>query len=465
MNHRPEPGLGDPDADLGAADPGRDELGTHEPDSASFEQRTSESSDLAAGGPDDIAEPSAGKKKWKVAAVGTGLAVVLFALTAAWWQHEPETPLEQLGLESLGLSKEDGAQNSANEPSEAKAELDAEQLAFLERQRQRAQELEANEDLAEGLEAEGGVTLTDRSLIRSLAGRWRLDLGGRQIVAEFAPVVVDRVRRGSLLVELYPVDSRYLPPFYTVFELPDKGTYIAFRAADGSYRLVLEDVRFHGPELFSFQLGRSGQRRTAYRLKGSVPPSLEETRPEDPSGESAADAGRGDPPVRIVVEPSPPAAQLWAEAEGLRDAGRLHSLKGQLQRLLNAYPRHRQARRWSRRVDGWIQDQREDLIDNLRDELEHLRDGVRDHDLEEIFESWQDRPDAKTRQFFTELLGRHRYLEARFGLQSVKVEDGTATFSATATLEGWSGRSRNREIIPLRWRGQFRDGHFVSPFG
>lgn len=418
------------------------------------------------------AEAARGKKKlWLIAGGATGGAAVVTALAVAmlfaWWRHEPAAPLEDLGLERVIAGDTTGDATAGG----AAGESDPEQLAFLERQRRRAGELEeATGHLTEGLESQDGVTLTDRSLIRSLAGRWRLDLGASQVVAEFAPVVVDRVRRGSLLVELYPVDSRSLPPFYTAFELPEKGTYIAFRAADGSYRLVLEAVSFHGPDLFSFQLGSDGQRRTAYRLKGAVPPALDRP-PADvfepgPSPDGAArDGGRSDPPVRIVVEAPPPVSQLWNEAEKLRDEGRLHSLSRQLQRLLNAYPRHRPARRWSRRIDGWIEEQREDLIDDVHDDLGDLEDAIGDRDLGEIFEAWGDRPDPSTRRFFTELLGRHRHLEARLSLQSLQVEDGTAAFSVNVTLEGWSGRSRDREIIPLRWRGRYRDGRFVTPFG
>ncbi|MEO1087803.1 MAG: hypothetical protein AAFY88_26510 [Acidobacteriota bacterium] len=310
----------------------------------------------------------------------------------------------------------------------------------------------------ESLEDERGVTLTDRGLIRRLAGRWRLDIGGRQAIAEFAPMVVDRVRRGSLLVELYPVDSRHLPPFYTAFELPDRGTFIAFRAADGDYRLVLEGVRFHGPNLFSYRLG-GGARRQAYRLIGDVPPSLDRDEAPETLEPTRTEGG-----VSIQFDPVPPADEMWRRAEALRDADQLHSLRRYLDQILNFHRDHRQARRWRGRVDRWIEKQRDDLVDDVRDRLDDIHDGVGDRDLEEIFDAWGGRPDPGTREFFEELVERHRKLDARIQLHAVEVDDGVATFDATVTLEGWSGRRRDREIIPHRWRGQLADERFVTPF-
>ncbi|MEM1178051.1 MAG: hypothetical protein AAGM22_06900 [Acidobacteriota bacterium] len=400
--------------------------------------------------------PDPARRVWIVVAVAV-LAVVAGATTflSLWGRNDPSAPLEGLGLGGTTATGAPEASDGVEAPSDA---ADAEQAAFLERQKARAQELA---ETTESLEDERGVTLTDRGLIRRLAGRWRLDIGGRQTDAEFAPVVVDRVRRGSLLVELYPVESRHLPPFYTAFELPDRGTFIAFRAADGDYRLVLEDVRFHGSDLFSYRLG-SGGRRQAYRRRGDGP------FPRD----DAASAGRESPQllerpgggVDIRVDPVPPASRLWARAESLRKAKLYHSLRRHLDQMLRFHPDHRQARRWRARVDRWIDIQREDLVDDVRDRLDDIHDGVGDHDLEEIFEAWGGRPDSTTRVFFEELLTRHREVEARITLHTVRVEDGVASFDATVTLEGWSGRPRDREIIPHRWRGQLVNGRVATPF-
>ncbi|MEO1366741.1 MAG: hypothetical protein AAFX50_06160, partial [Acidobacteriota bacterium] len=349
--------------------------------------------DAAAGaGPD--AEPSAEPREGdapssrrRLAVVGALAALALVAaastLLVTWGRNDPSEPLAGLGLGPESAPEPVGSEDAATPSADAEASssvdppLDAsdpEQLAFLERQQRRAEELAETTD---NLEDERGVTLTDRSLVRRLSGRWRLDIGGRQAIAEFAPVVVDRVRRGSLLVELYPVNSRHLPPFYTAFELPDRGTFIAFRAADGDYRLVLEGVRFHGPNLFSYRLGDGG-RRQAYRLVGDAPPSLE--REEAPESIEAPPRPAGG--VAIQVDPVPPAAEMWSRAEALRDADKLHSLRRYLDQILTYYRDHRQARRWRGRVDRWIEKQRNDLVDDVRDRLDDIHDGVGDRDLD-----------------------------------------------------------------------------------
>ncbi|MEM6792546.1 MAG: hypothetical protein AAF725_01070 [Acidobacteriota bacterium] len=395
-------------------------------------------------------------------AAGLGIAALVgFLGGLRWWHDSPVKPLEGLGFES-------SARRAA---AEVLAE-DVEQQAFLERRKQAlAAERSAAqrdrrllEEPGESASRGAAVTLTDRDLVHHLSGRWRLDLGRGSVIADFAPVVVDRVTRGALLVELFPVAARGLPNYFTPLRLPERGTFLAFADRDGEYRLVLEGLRRRGEDVLTYRISGSSRRLTARRI--SRPRESEEPRrglpggaPEEPAAVDRSARG----PVEIRIDPPPPVEKMWRRARELREQGKFHSLETHLTRMSHMHPTHSPSRRWRRRVDGWIRDQERDLRRDVRKRLEDLGEALEDRDLGDIAGVWDDALPAETRSFFRNLLRRHDRLRVRSQLHSVAVHDGVADFRATLTLEA-SGEARQVDIMPFAWAGQLRDGHFISPF-
>ena len=414
-------------------------------------------------------------RRWLVLVSLFALSGVLALLVSrSWWQTEPKRPTVQsaslperptLGSDQdvLGPSDDHKAGPLVEPDSEPTPPgLDLEQQAFLEAAKNQTQAgSPAAPDVAVLTDSEHGTNFTDHRLLQLLGDSvWRFKTGRRSSLrAEFGTAVVERLVQGALVIELYPLYAPGLSaPFYTPFTLPGRGTYLAFRARGGNYRLLLEDIEIHSPNKISYRIdGRRG-RLDARRLDGSPTADFEAPPPEDSRHADEPD------PVKITFADPQPLAELWQRAERLRTEDRLHTLKTHLDRLLSAHPNDTRAKRWRSDVDTWIQQQETTLARDVRKALEDLTEAASDRNLEALDRLWGGTADAETRRYFEQFFARNRRVSAAARVLHIEVRDGVASFEAALTMEARSGRRRDTEIEQRRWRGQLRDGSFLTPF-
>jgi hypothetical protein len=389
----------------------------------------------------------------------TALALALVAVLITWWSATPSSPVTDLGLRTA---------DGAGEVEGGGELIDAEQSAFLERRGGAALE---GEDGAGGTGNE--ATFTDTVAVLRLAGAWTFDLGGapsqlggpEPLVGVLGSEVVKRQEREHLTLELFQVLSRDLPSYYTILALPE-GRFMTFQGEDGVYRYVLEDVRIHGEDIFSYRLGSSSRRRYAHRLSeeglrgGDAPRSSDEPRlrSEEPDR----------PPVVIRREPDVPVDALWQQGRALMLAERYHSLDRLLDRILRRQPDHGPARRWKEQIPRWIDEQERMITGQVRSRLGELVGGLADRDLERVLAQWGGQADRPTRAFFERRIETYPRIRVWARLLEIEVRDGEAKFSATLTLEGQGGgRNRGRRsssIEEIPWRARFENGVFVGSF-
>ncbi|MCP4659818.1 MAG: hypothetical protein GY856_30820 [bacterium] len=343
-----------------------------------------------------------------------------------------------------------------------------------------------------GPEAESGLRdYTDREKIHRIAGRWMVEIsGGGWATVQFTETMTREVQESNIHINYYDASSRTFPPYYTIVRLPDGGNFLAFQHPDGEYGDVFENVAFHDANTFSFTRGGIRKRFFAYRTTAagvvsrreapSVPRTREErsTAADGSAGEETAAPG---PASEAVETPAPPttdaaaipppetrsARQLWEDARRLKEDQHFHSLVAVLDALLDADPYHEKAREWRSRCAKWIREQEEKETERARDFIDELVEAISDHDLDDVFELWDERPDAATRSYFQNLFGRYRVLHARGTIQSIRVRDATASFTAEIVIEGKTTKGRSIPFVLVaehRWHGQLRDRRFAGSF-
>jgi hypothetical protein len=265
---------------------------------------------------------------------------------------------------------------------------------------------------------------TDHALVQELDGAWRLDLGhGRRgYDVRFGTDPVRVVHRQRFDVTLYDAAGSGLPPYFTVFDLPD-GKLLAFLDAAGTFQLVLEDVRRESDGRLSWQ-GPRGERRYGTLLGGESPwrfDGRDRPGPTEPNEPNEPNAGgesveRPSAPPRVGMRARPEPVPVGIEAA-----------------LQEAVERH----------------------------LDEIAFGLMERDAARVFALWGGQPDDVTRKAVTGLFDRYASLRAWTRLLSVDVastEDGPqARFEVVVTIQGAPKGARLRrdvELRDVRWRGR-----------
>ena len=265
-------------------------------------------------------------------------------------------------------------------------------------------------------------------------------------------------------LELFRVWSRDLPDYYTVLGLPE-GRYLTFQGPDGDYRHVLEEATFHGPDLLSYRIPSLPRRRYAHRLEESENPRRRLSA-RLPRAAERPDPEQGRAPGGVVIRPElgPPISELWQQAERLREAEHFHSLRGVLNRILGQDPDHRQALRWRRRVEGWIEQQKTTLTRQLSRHLGELATALEGRELARALQLWSPPDRGATRGSLAERISAYPRLRVWARLRVMEVHDGVAECEAVVTLEGRAGGRRQTTIEEVPWRARFARGVFLEPF-
>ena len=392
---------------------------------------------------------STAKVLWVLGAVVLLGVLGVAAVVGSWWRSSPQPPTELLGLRST----------ESQPPA-----TDVEQLAF-------AAKRDVDREIAP-LPLSDAVALTDYAWIERLAGRWTLDLGDRAVAATFGRVAVNRVPGSRLTLDIFPVDGRGVPPFYTVLRRSENDSFLAFRDEDGQYLGLLDDLQAHGDDLISYRPGGADARRFGHRS-----PSSRVDDPDDPRGgpdivrNLEADSGLRHGPTEPELEPKPVVIkverrslkELWRRAETLKKSERYDSLEPALDRVLASDPGHRKAKRWRSSLPKWRARQHKQLRSRLGDSLDELQEAVEDQDLDDAVDLWLPGARAATGSYLAGFFRRFDRTRVRYQLKSFEIDDGTMIFDIALTLEGFDGRQRSIETHP--WRGRLYGEHFLDPFG
>ncbi len=415
---------------------------SHQPSSSQPEQGTSSATD------EPMAEPTTVREIWgspraRVGMVAGALAIGLIALIVSWWRASPPPPTDLLAPQATDAGDE---------------APDVEQQAF----RQRQERLSAQAEAEPQPELETDRSAVDLEWVQRLAGRWRLDFGRRAISVVFGTTPAKVLDTDALQLTLFPVSGRGLPPYFTVLRGSEGGSLLGFQNEQGQYEVVLDDLRSHGQDLFSYRIGGTPHRGYGHR-EGRIgrrpdgPPGEPEFEPF-PEREEALPERRE--PIEITIERQP-LEKLWSRAEALKDAGRYDSLEIALERVLVSHPSHRKAERWSRNLSKWRAKQRRNLQAQLDRNLKRLQQAVGRQDLEDVLDLWHAGARSAGRGFFQSFFQRFERTRLRYQLKGSEVDDGTLIFDATLTFEGSDGRQRSLESRP--WRGRLVDEYFLDP--
>lgn len=384
------------------------------------------------------------RKLLLAAALLVAVSMTLGLVAGTCFGGNPEPPLEALGLgspsdendaPSANASASDSADDTVDDGAGGEDGLDAEQQAFAER---RERELAARQS-----EPEPGSAVpdfTDHALVQELAGSWRLDLGrGRRgYRVRFGSDPVRKVHRQRFDVTLFDVVGldavgRRLPPYFTVFDLPE-GKLLAFLDASGTFRLVLEDVRRESDGRLSWRGPQwgvpNGDRRYAERLDGESAWRWGRDRePEGRGGRAEPEPLEEEPTWTDRPEDNPPTDPPTV---GVRP-----------------------------RPGPVSEDVEARLYDALERHLDELAFGLMERDVGRVYALWGGRPDAETRAAVEGLLARYsamRVWSRPLAVDVVSTEDGPqAHFEVVVTIQGAPRDARNQRDIELRnvrWRGR-----------
>ena len=389
------------------------------------------------------------RRAWSSTRVRIVVAAVVLvagciALTVSWWKASPPPPTDLLAP-----------------PTEASGEdaPDVEQQAF----RQRQERLSAQPTIEAELDRDAGQSAVDLEWIERLAGRWRLDFGHRAASVVFGATPAKVLDVGAMQLTLYPVSGRGLPSYFTVLKRSEGDSFLAFQNELGEYEGLLDDLQFHGRDLFSYRIGGTSHRGYGHR-EGRIG-----RRPEarfgapglEPFPEQEEDLPVAPEPIHITVERQP-LHKLWSRAESLKDSGRYDSLEIALERVLVSHPSHGKAERWSRNLPKWRAKQRRTLQGQLNRHLKRLQNAVGKQDLDGVLDLWHSGARPAGRGFFRSFFDRFERTKLRYQLKRSEVDDGTLIFDVTLTFEGSDGRQRSLETRP--WRGRLVDKYFLDPF-
>ncbi|MCP4662117.1 MAG: hypothetical protein GY856_42485 [bacterium] len=228
--------------------------------------------------------------------------------------------------------------------------------------------------------------------------------------------------------------------------------------------------------------GREQPPETSEQAPGSLGPGAlpQPTEPPSAAGPVTTQPPRPQPqPSAIrplpVTEAPPPAApaptpaprrrstgELWLEAKRLKSSHSYHSLRSKLDEILAGDSYHADAQKWRGKCPGWIREHEKDLTEEVNDRLDELTEGIDDRDLEDVLEPWGKRSDPATERYFADLFSKYKVCKARFTLESIKVHDGAANFTARIVIEAKSKRGRDvpfETVLQRNWNGQlFDDG-------
>ena len=350
----------------------------------------------------------------------TVLTVLAVGAVLFWWH----TPTRKPDLSELSTELE------------RQAAQDAEQAEFVRRAT---------------MDENAPLNLTDHEWVQRLAGAWWLDSGDGPTVLVFGDATLTRTELGGGIIEHFGVSGLPSSPYFTVFigskAAPDH-RFLTFQDEAGRYTLLLDDLRHHEDDLFSFR--PAGTRDRSYARKLEVSSLFGLRRP----------AERAEKSGRERAEPSRIDDDIWRRAESLQRQGKLDSLEQLLTRLLPAEPHRREARHRLSRLPTWKETQRRELLRELERNLRRLVGALQDEEHGAALDLFA----ADARQATADLLqdvSRYGRLRPRIHLGQAEVEDGVVIFNATLTLESRSRRQRSVES--LRWTCRMQDGIFLDP--